>query len=283
MRNNTKRNRIKVIYRSSIMLILMLLSFALAKENAKENGTNAENSTVILQDETGEDSTVLLQDGNRSTDSIKDENREDSFSVSQVNKKPEMIPEYSGNIYVELNNNIPEFSKRDLEEKTGEEYYEQDSMGRCRGAYVLLDKSMMPKEKRGPIGQIKPSGWKQAKYPGVVESNPPYLYNRCHLVAYGLSGQNANERNLITGTRHFNVNGMLPFEEKVMKYLEENDSHVLYRVTPYFKGDELLSRGVEMEAYSVEDNGAGVCYHVFIYNVQPGISIDYSTGESRQE
>ena len=283
MRNNTKRNRIKVIYRSSIMLILMLLSFALAKENAKENGTNAENSTVILQDETGEESTVILQDGNRSTDSIKDENREDSFSGSLVEKHPEMIPEYSGNIYVELNDNIPEFSKRDLEEKTGEEYYEQDSLGRCRGAYVLLDKSMMPKEKRGPIGQIKPSGWKQAKYPGVVESNPPYLYNRCHLVAYGLSGQNANERNLITGTRHFNVNGMLPFEEKVMKYLEENDSHVLYRVTPYFKGDELLSRGVEMEAYSVEDNGAGVCYHVFIYNVQPGISLDYSTGESRQE
>lgn len=260
-RDKRKYKRIKVIHRSSIMVILMLLSFALAKEYSRKNEKDRAKDTILLQDE----------------------NRKDSFSSSLVEKNPEMIPEYSGNIYVELNNNIPEFSKRDLEEKTGEEYYEQDSLGRCRGAFVLLDKSMMPKEDRGPIGQIKPSGWKQAKYPGVVDSNPPYLYNRCHLVAYGLSGQNANERNLITGTRYFNVKGMLPFEEKVMKYLEENDSHVLYRVTPYFKGDELLSRGVEMEAYSVEDNGAGVCYHVFIYNVQPGINIDYSTGESRQE
>ena len=275
-RDKRKYKRIKVIHRSSITLILMLLSFALAKEYYKENEKERAKDTILLQDEN-------VKDAGDSIGLLKDENREDSFSGSLVEKHPEMISEYSGSIYVELNNNIPEFSKRDLEEKTGEEYYEQDILGRCRGADVLLDKSMMPKEKRGPIGQIKPSGWKQAKYPGVVESTPPYLYNRCHLVAYGLSGQNANERNLITGTRYFNVNGMLPFEEKVMKYLEENDSHVLYRVTPYFKGDELISRGVEMEAYSVEDNGAGVCFHVFIYNVQPGISIDYSTGESRQE
>ena len=139
----------------------------------------------------------------------------------------------------------------------------------------MLDRSMMPTEARGEIGQIKPSGWQQAKYEGYVDSNPPYLYNRCHLIAYALTGQNANELNLITGTRYFNVTAM--------KYLDNSDNHVLYRVTPYFKGNELVARGVEMEAYSVEDQGTGVCYHVFVYNYQPGIEIDYKNGESRVE
>ena len=141
----------------------------------------------------------------------------------------------------------------------------------------------MPTEERGSIGQIKPSGWVQEKYPGIVDSEPPYLYNRCHLIAYALTGQNANELNLITGTRYFNVEGMLPFEESVMRYLDKSDNHVLYRVSPYFKDDELLARGVEMEAYSVEDNGEGICFHVFVYNVQPGIELDYKMGESRKK
>ena len=145
----------------------------------------------------------------------------------------------------------------------------------------MLDREMMPKEERSEIGSIKPSGWKQNKYPGIVDSDPPYLYNRSHLIAYALTGQNANELNLITGTRHFNAVAMLPYELKVMRYLDHSDNHVLYRVTPYFKAKELVARGVEMEAYSVEDNGDGVCYHVFVYNVQPGIEIDYMTGENK--
>ena len=144
----------------------------------------------------------------------------------------------------------------------------------------MLDRSMMPAVERGSIGEIKPTGWMQKKYPGIVDSEPPYLYNRCHLIAYALTGQNANEKNLITGTRYFNVEGMLPFEESVMRYLDNSNNHVLYRISPYFKDKELLARGVEMEAYSVEDNGEGICFHVFVYNVQPGIVLDYGSGES---
>ena len=138
----------------------------------------------------------------------------------------------------------------------------------------------MPTEERGTIGNIKPSGWNQAKYEGVIDSKPPYLYNRCHLIAYCLTAENANEKNLITGTRYMNVEGMLPFEEQVAKYLDQNDNHVLYRVTPVFDGDNLVASGVLLEAYSVEDNGEGVCFCVYCYNVQPGIEIDYKTGES---
>ena len=131
------------------------------------------------------------------------------------------------------------------------------------------------------IGMIRPTGWHQEKYPGIVESEPPYLYHRCHLIAYALTGQNANEKNLITGTKYMNTKGMLPWEIKVARYLDNSDHHVLYRVTPYFKGEELLCRGVEMEAYSVEDSGRDLCFHVFVYDIQPGIVIDYQTGENR--
>ena len=145
----------------------------------------------------------------------------------------------------------------------------------------MFDKSMMPTEERGEIGMIRPSGWKQERYPGIIDSEPPYLYHRCHLIAYALTGQNANEKNLITGTQHFNIEGMRTFEVKVVRCLDREEGHILYRVTPLFKGDELLARGVEMEAYSVEDNGRGLCFHVFVYNVQPGIELDYRNGESR--
>lgn len=193
---------------------------------------------------------------------------------------PEKIPEYAGENYVILNENVPEFNRYDLEHVIGENFSELDSLGRCGPAMAMLHRSMMPTEKRGSIGSIKPTGWVQNKYEGIVDSNPPYLYNRCHLIAFALTGQNANEKNLITGTRYFNAKVMLSWESKVMSYLEKNDSHVLYRVTPYFVGEELLSRGVEIEAYSVEDKGEGVCYHVFLYNVQPGVEIDYATGEN---
>ncbi len=204
-------------------------------------------------------------------------------SESLVYSDPQSIPDYSGKDYVVLNGGKPWFNEWDLENISGEHYSVLDELGRCGVAYALLDRSMMPMEERGEIGQIKPSGWVQEKYEGIIDSQPPYLYNRSHLIAYALTGQNANERNLITGTRYMNATTMLPWEEKVMKYLDHSDHHVLYRVTPYFKGKELLARGVEMEAYSVEDRGKDLCFHVFIYNVQPGIVLDYATGESRAE
>lgn len=204
-------------------------------------------------------------------------------SESIVYADPRSIPDYSGKDYIVLKGGKPNFNAWDLENITGEHYSELDSLGRCGVAYAMLDRSMMPTGERGEIRQIKPSGWVQEKYEGIVDSNPPYLYNRSHLIAYALTGQNANEKNLITGTRYMNATTMLPWEEQVMRYLDNSENHVLYRVTPYFKGRELLARGVEMEAYSVEDEGKGVCYHVLIYNVQPGIELDYSTGESRKE
>lgn len=204
-------------------------------------------------------------------------------SLSIVDSDPGSIPEYSGEDYIVLNGGKPCFNSWDIENITGEHYSDLDSLGRCGVAYAMLNRSMMPTEERGEIGQIKPTGWVQEKYEGIVDSNPPYLYNRSHLIAYALTGQNANELNLITGTRYMNATTMLPWEEQVMRYLDDSDNHVLYRVTPYFKGKELLARGVEMEAYSVEDSGVSLCFHVFVYNVQPGIVLDYATGESRVE
>lgn len=202
-------------------------------------------------------------------------------SASLAATAPEHIPEYNGELSIELNGNIPSFSEYDLSHITGETYSDPDSLGRCGSAVAMLDRTMMPTAERGEIGMIRPTGWHQEKYPGIVESEPPYLYHRCHLIAYALTGQSANEKNLITGTQYMNTKGMLPWEIKVARYLDNSDHHVLYRVTPYFRGDELLARGVEIEAYSVEDAGRGLCFHVFVYNVQPGIVIDYQTGGNR--
>lgn len=190
------------------------------------------------------------------------------------------IPQYHGYDYVIINDGKPNFTEWDFDNIENQYFSKLDKLGRCGTAFAMLDQSMMPTEKRGNIGNITPSGWVQNKYPGIVDSNPPYLYNRCHLIAHGLTGENANEKNLITGTRYMNVFGMLPWEEQVMRYLDGSQNHVLYRVTPYFEGNELLARGVEMEAYSVEDNGEGVSFHVFVYNIQPGIEIDYKTGRN---
>ena len=193
------------------------------------------------------------------------------------------IPEYSGQAYAEINGNIPFFYEEDKTTRSFESYSELDSLGRCGVAYANVSRELMPTEDRGEIGSIKPSGWQQAKYEGIVNSSPPYLYNRCHLIAYCLTAENANEKNLITGTRYMNVEGMLPFEEAVARYLDRNDNHVLYRVTPIFEGNNLVASGVLIEAYSVEDEGAGICFCVYCYNVQPGVKIDYKTGESKVE
>lgn len=198
-------------------------------------------------------------------------------SQTNANFSIEEIPEYTGEIYIEINNNKPYFKESEYTTQSFENYSELDELGRCGVAYANISKKTIPPEgdERGSISNVKPTGWKQEKY------DNEYLYNRCHLIGYQLSDEDANELNLITGTRYFNVNGMLPFENKVAEYIAENENnHVLYRVTPIFQGDNLLATGVEMEAYSVEDNGQGVCFNVFVYNVQPGITIDYLTGES---
>lgn len=192
----------------------------------------------------------------------------------------EDIPEFSGEPYVVLEDNRPNFPEEEWSAEPFEEYSPLDSLGRCGPAYACVGLETMPTEERGSIGQVKPSGWQTAKYDNV---DGKYLYNRCHLLGFQLTGENANEENLITGTRYMNVDGMLPFENLVADYVKETDNHVLYRVTPVFEGQNLVASGVQMEAWSVEDEGEGVCFNVYVYNVQPGITIDYATGESWQE
>lgn len=187
------------------------------------------------------------------------------------------IPAYSGQAYIEVNNNIPDFSESDLTTTSFEKYSDLDELGRCGVAYANVGKDTMPTEKRGSIGQVKPSGWHTIKYDNV---DGKYLYNRCHLIGYQLTAENANEKNLITGTRYLNINGMLDFENMVADYVKETNNHVLYRVTPVFEGDNLVASGVQMEAMSVEDHGAAVQFNVYCYNVQPEITIDYSNGDS---
>ena len=191
----------------------------------------------------------------------------------------EEIPEYSGQTYIKINNGKPYFTEEDYTTESFEKYSKLDDKGRCGVAYANICKEIMPPDgdRRGDISSIKPTGWIQKKY------NGEYLYNRCHLIGHQLSDEDANELNLITGTRYFNVNGMLPFENKVADYIEKHkNNHVLYRVTPIFKGNNKLASGVEIEAYSVEDRGKEICFNVYVYNVQPGITINYETGESEE-
>lgn len=191
----------------------------------------------------------------------------------------EEVPAYSGEPYVVLHDNEPDFPEEDRTSAVSfEEYSPLDALGRCGAAYANVGVDTMPTEERGSIGQVKPSGWHTVKYDCV---DGKYLYNRCHLIGYQLTAENANKENLITGTRYLNVDGMLPFENLVADYVRETEHHVLYRVTPVFEGENLVAHGVQMEAWSVEDGGEGVCFNVYVYNVQPGVIIDYTTGESR--
>lgn len=187
------------------------------------------------------------------------------------------IPKYSGSAFVEINGNEPYFSDDDYTTSSFEYYADLDELGRCGTAYACVGTDIMPTEERGKIGRIKPSGWQTVKYDFI---DGKYLYNRCHLIAYRLTGENANEKNLITGTRYLNVTGMLPFENMVANYVKSTGNHALYRVTPVFENNDLVARGVLIEAKSVEDNGDGVTFCVYCYNVQPNVTIDYKTGKS---
>lgn len=187
------------------------------------------------------------------------------------------IPAYDGKAYVAINNNEPFFTDNDMTTTAFENYSDLDSLGRCGVAYADICKEIMPTEKRGKIGMIKPSGWHTVKYDVIKDR---YLYNRCHLIGYQLAGENANPKNLITGTRYLNVEGMLPFENLVADYVNNTGNHVLYRVTPMFSGSNLVANGVLIEAKSVEDNGGGILFNVYCYNVQPGVGINYENGDS---
>ena len=187
------------------------------------------------------------------------------------------IPAYAGDPYVTINDNEPQFLETDLATSSYEYYSDLDDLGRCGVVYACIGMDLMPTEERGNIGSVKPSGWHTVKY-DIVDGK--YLYNRCHLIGYQLSGENANVNNLITGTRYLNVEGMLPFENMVVDYVKETENHVLYRVTPVFEGNNLVASGVQIEAQSVEDQGEGILFNVYCYNVQPGVTIDYATGDS---
>lgn len=200
-------------------------------------------------------------------------------TVSRQPVSMDDIPAYDGEASITIEDNVPDFSEEDKKSTEAFEYYSDlDELGRCGEAYANICKEQMPTEERQGIGQVKPSGWQTVKYNELIEGN--YLYNRCHLIGYQLAGENANEKNLITGTRYLNITGMLEFENMVAEYVEETNHHVLYRVTPHFEGTNLVADGVRIEAWSVEDDGEGICFDVFCYNVQPGIEIDYANGNS---
>ena len=200
-----------------------------------------------------------------------------AYSVCRL----EDIPDYQGKAFVEIEGNKPSFSEKELSQKAFEHYSNLDSLGRCGTACANVCPETMPKDERESISEVHPSGWQVSNYPDLIEDDS--LYNRCHLIAFSLAGENANEKNLITGTRYMNTEGMQPFELEILEYIRSTGNHVLYRVTPIFNGDDLVAAGVEMEAMSVEDQGRGISFHVFAYNVQPGVVIDYKTGDNKRD
>lgn len=203
------------------------------------------------------------------------------FMSSQVSIYAEAeVTSFTGSASVVVNNNVPEFTEDEITTSSYESYGELDSLGRVTTAMACIGQDLMPTTERGSIADIRPTGWQQNKYPGIVDSDPPYLYNRCHMIGYQLTGENANEKNLLTGTRYMNVEGMLPYENEVAEYIRSTGNHVMYRVTPVFEGSNLLCDGVQIEAYSVEDGGRGVSFNVFCYNVQPGVVINYADGSN---
>ena len=255
----------------SVVLVAVMFGETPEDSTIKNETINTEIQDVITENEIQ----GTLPPENPEITSI-EEKQEIDFSEIRENALAN-IPAYSSKAYAVINNNVPFFNDSDLTTKSYEEYGRLDLLGRCTEVSASVGKDLMPTEERGNIGMIKPTGWHTVKYQGI-DGN--YLYNRCHLIGFQLTGENANERNLITGTRYMNVQGMLPFENMIADYVKETNNHVLYRVTPIFEGANLLASGVLMEAKSVEDDGKGVMFNVYCYNVQPGVEINYATGAS---
>lgn len=249
------------------------LSVSACAQEIPEKNLGGNGSVSVSENESFTENT----DGDSQTVSSSENTGDRVSSASGTSFNLAEIPAYSGQPYVAVNGNVPYFTEADLTNVSFESYSDLDGLGRCGVAYASVSQDTMPTEKRGSIGEVKPTGWHTAKYDNV---DGKYLYNRCHLIGYQLTAENANEKNLITGTRYLNVQGMLPFENMTADYVKETGNHVMYRVTPIFEGNNLVASGVLMEAESVEDQGEGVLFCVYVYNVQPGITIDYATGES---
>lgn len=278
----------KAIFAAALLAIAAIcIYFAINSGKEKKSMESAQSSTEhTMNDESTKNSSAT----DITTQKREQESTEETSETDSGEKKTEhgseiqrtssaSIPAYSGTPYYEINGNVPDFTDEEKSNKEAfENYSDLDNLGRCGQAFANLCREMMPDDERGPIGQIKPSGWHTVKYNDLIDGN--YLYNRCHLIAYSLAGENANEKNLITGTRYLNVEGMQKFEINVRDYILQTGNHVLYRVTPDFENDNLVASGVEIEAWSVENTGQGICFHVYCYNVQPGIMIDYTTGDS---
>ncbi len=274
-----KKFKIKVL---ALCLVFLLVSTIGCQDVANYNAASSDNSVVLSEDNADADEGAAnfddLSSGNKKEKKSKNKKKKSKNKKKKSSFSLDDIPDYDGEAVVVVNKNKPYFKKKQLKKKSYEKYKSLDSLGRATKAVACIGSDLMPTEERGEIGQIKPTGWHTVKYAGV---DGGYLYNRCHLIAYCLTAENANEKNLITGTRYMNVQGMLPFEEKVANYLDNNpNNHVMYRVRAIYDGDNLLASGVLMEAYSVEDSGKGICFCVFAYNVQPNITIDYATGDS---
>ena len=271
---NTSNKRLCKVLSALILVLSLVLSLA---------GCSGADIADSINPSQNESTTVQTDNAGGSNSSNKNNSADKNDKLAAGTDSADWratLPEYSDSPYVIVNNNEPFFTENDMTADSFEYYGELDELGRCTVAYASIGKDLMPTEKRGSIGSVKPTGWHTVKY-DIVDGK--YLYNRCHLIGYQLTAENANKNNLITGTRYLNVDGMLLFENMVADYIKETNNHVLYRVTPIFTGDNLLADGVLMEAESVEDNGEGISYNVFCYNVQPGIKIDYATGDSSLE
>lgn len=277
MRNHQKRFHVLIF-----VLLLLSSGCSMAKTDPGKEKVSSEEVAALKETSLSENTEGEEQTTTEYVESVEQTIETEQIVLSRSSLRIEDVPEYESEPYVEINGNQPEFSN---EEKacleSFENYSELDDLGRCGVAYANVCPELQPTEERGQIGPIQPSGWQTIKYNDLIEGN--YLYNRCHLIGYQLAGENSNECNLITGTRYLNMVSMLTFENMVSSYISETGNHVLYRVTPVFEGENLVASGVQMEGWSVEDGGEGICFNVFCYNVQPGIVIDYKTGDSREE
>lgn len=255
----------------------------LKEDNANNeiNGANENNSNNKNDSNNGNGLNQKDNEGNANSKNIENDNSNKPIRTYGINEKPNIdlsgIPGYSSSPYVTINNGNPFFDESNFTTESFENYSDLDNLNRCQFAVANIGKDLMPTEPRGEIGSVKPTGWHLVKYDGI---DGKYLYNRCHLIGYQLTGENANPKNLITGTRYLNTKGMLPFENMVAEYIRKTSNHVMYRVTPIFQGNNLLASGVLMEAESVEDKGSGIKFNVYCYNVQPSISINYANGDS---
>lgn len=277
-----KRKMVKILPLFLVLLIAIPLT-ACGESTATGPGSVAESGKQDPESQAQEKS--VEGDQESEIEASQKEEQRSEVGVSQEEEQGSEtgvdIPPYAGEACVVLQDNIPFFTREDFPDQSFAYYSELDELGRCGPAWANIGQDLMPTEERGSIGQVRPTGWHTVKYPDLIDGN--YLYNRCHLIGYQLAGENANEKNLITGTRYLNTEGMISFENRIADYVRETGNHVLYRVTPVFEEDDLLAQGVILEGWSVEDEGEGVCFNVFAYNVQPGIVIDYTDGSSYAE